>query len=191
MNKLFTYLVLVILIVSCQKQIPLDQSNSNKEENSIILKNSIEINKTNNNEEQKEFTKCPFEMLDLNSRDSLIEAFGNPIKEKSSQKNDLIGKDDFQNTREYQFDGLSIQLLSNDSFNENDTYFHVLIESKKYKLKYGISIGSTKDEVFKKLGTPDTDNGKELTYINKQYWYDVYFYYENNTVIKITWVREL
>lgn len=99
--------------------------------------------------------------------------------------------DQIDEIHELFYDGLSLEIyvVKHPDYSGPDPSLlrGISITSNKYKVKYGLNIGSSKAAVKKVLGNPLTEDHK-FTYENTDgYANHVYFYFRNARVYRIDW----
>lgn len=121
------------------------------------------------------------------SKTIIINRLGKP----KSIKSEIVKNhhDDSMDTiYELYYRGLLIELYEVRSDNRS-FIFHIILENKKYKTKWGLNVGSTREKIIKVLGEPGESTNTLLTFMfSEAYPNDtVKFYLKHNIVHKIEW----
>lgn len=90
--------------------------------------------------------------------------------------------------REFFFsDGLYVKALFPGRQQNAYLLQNVEVTKPKYKLKYGLNIGATRELVEEKLGTPDGEQEGYIEYFHSMGIGNTRIYFENNRIVKVEW----
>lgn len=120
------------------------------------------------------------------SKDDVISKFGKPLNITSREVKNR--HDDVLDTiYELFYEGLCFEIYEV-TLLERSYVYHIVLTSKKYKPKRGLSIGATKDYVTTTLGRPDKSQIDSWTYVASDgYPNSVRFNFGRGMVQKIEW----
>jgi len=104
---------------------------------------------------------------------SQAEKLGKPLKIEESETQGLENSSEKDYFFKLCYDGLSINLM-NPYYRDRDVLVvdEIVVTGKERRMKYGLGVGSSRDDVLKALGLPFIDGKKRLTYISSGFKYD-------------------
>jgi len=122
----------------------------------------------------------------VNSKADVISKLGTPLKVTSKGVRNIYSEV-MDTVYELFYEGLYLEIyevtLDNRSF-----VYHIVVTSKKYKSKWDLGVGATKEDLRAILGKPDQSDIHSWSYVALYGHLDsVRFYFEKDTVRKIEW----
>jgi tetratricopeptide (TPR) repeat protein len=120
-----------------------------------------------------------------NSIDEIKQKLGNPMSERVDphRNNHVVGQMDQIHTLNYE--GLSLRVYRVMEVPPRDLVFELTITDKRFPFKWGLRIGSPRNEVVQALGKPDKD-GTPLTY-STEAGLALFFFSRENRLEKVQW----
>jgi hypothetical protein len=123
------------------------------------------------------------------SIDEIKQKLGKPTSERVDlhRNNHVIGQMDKIHTLNYE--GLSLRIYRVMEVPPRDLVFELTITDKRFLFKWGLKIGSLRNEVVQVLGKPDKD-GNPLTY-STEVGLASFFFSKENRLEKVQWQWEI
>jgi tetratricopeptide (TPR) repeat protein len=120
-----------------------------------------------------------------NSIDEIKQRLGKPVSERVDlhRNNHVVGQVDQIHTLNYE--GLSLRVYRVMEVPPRDLVFELTITDKRFLFKWGLKIGSLRNEVFQVLGKPDKD-GNPLTY-STEGGLTSFFFSKENRLERVQW----
>lgn len=174
--KFIKPVLLLVLFMSFFIMVSLNAYASEKEGSQVQRKADYFI------EEGPEFIGSTIE----HSKSEIINRLGKPLSIKSEKVRNPHN-DTMDTIYKLKYVGLYIEVYEV-SLDERSFVLYIILENKKYKTKWGISIGTTKERIRAVLGKPDKNDETSWTYVaNDGYPDTVKFYFVQEGVKKIEW----
>jgi hypothetical protein len=143
-----------------------------------------------NSAENDPFINNPFKFTILRNYSDNFASIGTILESSSTcpLQKENIADPAFCFLRAIQYDGLLINVFSFDVLQSGTAEY--IVTNSNFALKNGITIGSSKKEVVKKLGKPYKINKNMLIWRSSDFYNYLVFTIENGKVIKIRWHEE-
>lgn len=143
------------------------------------------------NDFQKRVNQFIYDGLDFKlgkTRAEIISNLGNPENmEMKKVKNIHYPDEIIDEIYELFYDGLYIRIYKATA-GDREFIEYLSITSDRFKIKWGLNIGSSKEEVKNILGNPIKEDSDVFTYEYTDGYPDhVYFYFRDNAVYRIDW----
>ncbi len=154
-----------------------EELNSNKGHNNPSL--------TTAEEKVAEWIDSGLSFIPGNSIDEIKQKFGKPASERVElhKNNHVEGQTDRIHTLDYE--GLSLRIYHVMEVPPRDLVFELTITDKRFLFKWGLKIGSLRNEVIDVLGKPDKD-GNPLSY-STETGVVFFFFSKENRIEKVRW----
>lgn len=141
------------------------------------------------NNHQLRIDEFIYEGLDFSfgeTRSEIIKNLGNPLKIMEESVISRHHPDLNDTIYDLVYDGLHVRIY-HAVVDEKELVLKILVESDKYRLKYGLNIGVTDEFVLRTLGQPIIKQKDVYEYNDSNGFAKLRFYFDSNILIKIEW----
>jgi hypothetical protein len=175
--KTFRYIVLfsfifLTLFIGCTKK----ENNLSKKPQSVNYQERI-----------NEFVNDGLDFKLGESIGEIIKNLGNPKNIKVEKIKNVYYPDVIDEINKLFYNGLYVEIYKATEGNK-EILTALSVMSYKFKVKWGLNVGASKDEIKKVLGNPSKDVDNVWSYVDSDGYEDeVRFYFKNDKVNKIEW----